>query len=349
MKQIDKEFWSDKRILITGHTGFKGAWLSCILKFLGCRVSGLSDQKIQSDLYQSLDFSKILENEYAIDISLTTSTLKQVFSMEYDLVFHFAAQGLVSKAKENPRETINSNIIGTYNILEAINAYCKTPCLIVATTDKVYADPSAINTEEFPIGGDEFYSATKSAAEHIIRAFTKTIKRSDLNIGIIRSGNVLGGGDGAADRVITDILNSLKSNTKIKLRNPSGVRPWQYIIDSLHGYLLSAEYCAQNRVDEIFNLHSKNNNDFTVKEITESLIKYWGKPLDNWILECPSDLKETPVLKLNSDKAQSLLGWTALHDINSISKNIVEWEQAKLKGKNITFEQIDEHFNMTKI
>ena len=346
--EINKKFWYNKKILITGQTGFKGSWLSCILKSFNCKVWGLSDGKIKSDNYCSLGDSKVFEDEFTLDISQPSNELNTILSQRFDFVFHLAAQGLVSIAKEKPRQTINSNIIGTYNILDAINKLSETPCIIISTTDKVYANPSHDNVEESPLGGDEFYSATKSASEHIIRAFINSRKRSTLNIGIVRSGNVLGGGDGARDRIVTDVLNSLKNNNEIVLRKPNAVRPWQYIMDSLHGYILTAQYCFENKSDEIFNLNSKRNNRFTVSEVTKSLVQHWDKNYSNKITEIPSELEETTVLTINSRKANDLLGWSAIHDVNSITKNIINWEKARINGKNLTFEQICEHYSRIK-
>ncbi len=345
--KLDKSFWSDKKILVTGHSGFKGSWLSCILKYLNCKVWGLSDGKTQSDNYILMDKEEIFEKEFKLDISASKS-LGRIMQNNFDFVFHLAAQGLVSKAKENPRETVSSNVLGTFNILDWINNIPEIPCLIIATTDKVYSNPSIDNTENSPLGGDELYSATKSASEHIIRAFSNTLKRKSLNIGVIRSGNVLGGGDGASDRIVTDLLDSLKNKTEIILRNPEAIRPWQYIMDSLHGYLLAAEYCYKSRVDEIFNLNSEKNNSLTVRDVAESLINFWGNNRNYIITEVPSKLKETSILTINSRKAYNLLGWSASHDINSIAKNTIEWEKSKLEGINITFNQIKDHFDLTR-
>lgn len=344
--EINKKFWENKNILVTGQTGFKGSWLSCILKSFNCKLWGLSDGIIKSDNYRLLGDTKVFEDEFTLDISQPSSELNAILKQRFDFVFHLAAQGLVSVAQQQPRHTINSNIIGTYNILDAINKLSDTPCIIISTTDKVYANPSHDNVEESPLGGDEFYSATKAASEHIIRAFINSQKRTTLNIGIVRSGNVLGGGDGARDRIVTDVMNSLKNNEEIVLRNPNAVRPWQYIMDSLHGYILTAQYCFENKTEETFNLNSEKNNRFTVRDVTKSLVQHWEKNHSNNIIEIPSELNETAVLTINSRKANNLLGWSAIHDVNSITKNIINWEKARMNGKNLTFEQIREHYSL---
>lgn len=341
---IDNSFWNGKTVIVTGHTGFKGSWLACVLKSLNVNVIGISDFKRLSDNYKNLNTKEVFEREEEIDIFNDYDKLETLRFDNVDFVFHFAAQGIVSIANEKPLETINSNVIGTYNILNFVNNIHSVKTLIVATTDKVYLDTDGDNTEESRLGGKEFYSASKASSEHIISAFSNTMKREDLNIGIIRSGNVLGGGDGAKDRIITDLINCLKDNKDIFLRNPNSIRPWQYILDSLNGYLLTAQYCTKNKKDEVFNLNSELNNTYNVLDLTNEILDSWGSEINSQIIIENGDFYETDVLRINSKKANKVLNWDAIYSISDIAKSIVEWYKLSEFDKNITFKLIDDYY-----
>ena len=196
---IDQGFWKNRKVLITGHTGFKGSWLACYLNYLGSEVYGLSDSEIVSENYERIDKKKTFQSEYNLNISDNNNELTKVFNQDFDFVFHLAAQGVVSTAKIKPLETLVTNIIGTFNVMNLVNENEKINGLVISTTDKVYSDTANSNLEESSLGGKEFYSASKASTEHIISAFINTISRKDLNIGVVRSGNVLGGGDGGKD------------------------------------------------------------------------------------------------------------------------------------------------------
>lgn len=341
---IDNSFWNGKTAIVTGHTGFKGSWLACILKSLNVNVIGISDFKRLSDNYKNLNTKEIFEREEEIDIYSNHDKLENLRFKDVDFVFHFAAQGIVSIAKEKPLDTINSNVIGTFNILNFVNNIQSAKTLIIATTDKVYLDTDADNTEESRLGGKEFYSASKASSEHIISAFSNTMKREDLNIGVIRSGNVLGGGDGAKDRIVTDLINCLKSSQNIYLRNPNSIRPWQYILDSLNGYLLTAQYCTKNKKDEVFNLNSELNNSYTVLDLTNEILDSWGSEINSQIIIEDGEFYETDVLRINSKKANKVLNWEAIYSVSDIAKGIVEWYKLSEIDKNVTFKLIDNYY-----
>lgn len=343
---LSPSFWKNKKVLITGHTGFKGSWLSAMLKFLGSEVYGVSNFNVLSDNYKSLKNSTIFEEEFKIDIFQDVDLLDlNINKNNFDVVFHFAAQGLVSEARIDPLLTINSNIIGTFNILEKTNQNESIKTLIIATTDKVYLHSDKENREHDSLGGKEFYSASKASTEHLISAFQNTRKRKNLNIGVIRSGNVLGGGDGAKDRIVTDVIEALKGGNNIILRNPNAIRPWQFILDSLLGYVLCAQYCNIEKKDEVFNLNSKYNNEYSVLNLVNAIINHWG-PNNSKIKFINSEFYETEILKINSEKAEKILNWTAKVDIDFIARFIVDWEKENQKGKNITLDQIENYFNL---
>lgn len=342
---IDNSFWKGKTVIITGHTGFKGSWLACVLKSLDVKVIGISNFQHLSDNYKNLNTNEIFFSEDKIDIFNEPNKLENPKFTEADMVFHFAAQGLVSVANEKPLDTINSNIIGTFNILNFVNKIQTVRTLIIATTDKVYLDTDADNTEEARLGGKEFYSASKASSEHIIDAFSNTLKRNNLNIGVIRSGNVLGGGDGAKDRIVTDLVNCLKFNKKIYLRNPNSIRPWQYILDSLNGYLLTAQYCTKNKQNEVFNLNSEINNSYTVLDLTKEIQKSWKSEVSSEIIIQEGEFYETDVLRINSQKANKLLNWSAIYSVSEIASSIVEWYKLSENEKNASLKLIKDYYN----
>ena len=233
----------------------------------------------------------------------------------------------------------------TGNILNFVNKIQTVRTLIIATTDKVYLDTDADNTEEARLGGKEFYSASKASSEHIIDAFSNTLKRNNLNIGVIRSGNVLGGGDGAKDRIVTDLVNCLKFNKKIYLRNPNSIRPWQYILDSLNGYLLTAQYCTKNKQNEVFNLNSEINNSYTVLDLTKEIQKSWKSEVSSEIIIQEGEFYETDVLRINSQKANKLLNWSAIYSVSEIASSIVEWYKLSENEKNASLKLIKDYYN----
>tara|TARA_Y100000389_G_scaffold203602_1_gene252582 strand:+ start:12915 stop:13964 length:1050 start_codon:yes stop_codon:yes gene_type:complete len=327
-----KDFYKNKKILITGHSGFKGAWMSLFLNQLGSTVSGLSDMKIQSGIYREIKKNKIFTDEFTGDISNLNFINEIISKNDFDIVFHFAAQGIVSKAAENPRETITTNVLGTYNLLDACNRNENIKLFVVATTDKVYEDHSNNNIESSKLGGREFYSASKASSEHIIQAFVNTEKRGDLFIGTVRAGNVLGGGDYGKDRILTDVLNSLSKKTNITLRNPNAIRPWQYILDSIYGYLLVGEHCQIDSQNSIFNLNSELNNKYTVLNFVETLLEQWTSDYKCSIKYEEGDkFYESKILTINSSKAQNILDWCPSFDMESLCKYIAEYETSTNK------------------
>lgn len=345
--KIDKIFWNQKKVLITGHSGFKGIWLSIILKELGANVYGLSKENLNSDLYNFSTNKDIFTEEHFIDLSSTSAEeLKDILdNKKFDIVFHLAAQSLVPEAFKNPLDTLKVNIFGTFHVLMACVQNNLTKSIVVSTTDKVYRDSFSHNNEDSPLGGHEFYSSSKVSQEMIVDAFKNYSEK--IKISIVRSGNVLGPGDGAKGRIVTDIINALKSNGEIELRQPYSIRPWQDILDSLYGYLLVAQSNFINNKSNKYNLNSEINNEVTVKEITEKFISKWGSSSKVVELE-NKKFYESEELRLDSSKAINELGWSSTMDIDLIVEKICEWELAEsteLKEKLIK-NQIKNYFNL---
>ncbi len=345
--KIDKSFWNEKKVLITGHSGFKGIWLSVILKEFGADVYGISKENLNSDLYNFLTNKDIFTEEHFMDLSSTsTEGLKDILgNKKFDVVFHLAAQSLVPEAFTNPLETLKVNIFGTFHVLMVCVQNDLTKSIVVSTTDKVYRDPSIHNNEDSPLGGHEFYSSSKVSQEMIIDAFKNYSEK--IKISTVRSGNVLGPGDGAKGRIVTDIINALNTKTEIELRQPYSIRPWQDILDSLYGYLLAAQSNYINKKSNIYNLNSEINNEVTVKEITEKFISKWGS--NSKVVELENkEFYESEELRLDSSKAINELGWNSSVDIDLIIEKICEWELAESNElkEEIIKNQIKNYFHL---
>ena len=320
-------FWNNKKVLITGHTGFKGSWLTIFLNYLGSEVHGLSREE-KPGIYSMANVKELLSSETQADISTyDTSVLSTAISkISPDIVFHMAAQSLVIKSYEDPKDTVYSNVIGTYNILDLINKSDNTKSLIIATTDKVYRYPEKENKEEAELGGSDFYSATKSSAELLISAFKNSSKNDNLNISVVRSGNVIGGGDRSENRLMTDLITALNNDKNFNLRMPESIRPWQYILDSLHGYLLIAQENFEDEKSDIYNLNSKINNDYNSQKIAELMFKNWGTK-NEITFQTEIKYKEVDKLTIDSSKAIKKLNWMPKYSVEETVEEIVQWEK----------------------
>lgn len=336
-----------KKVLITGHTGFKGGWLSFFLKNLDCKIYGISD--IENDgIYKLTNVSSLYESEFFLDLNKTSvdELVKTVNKIEPEIVFHFAAQSLVKTAIKKPYETIETNALGTLKVLDAVNKCNSVKQITIATTDKVYKTPNIQNQENDELLGYEFYSASKVAAENFIKAFQNNFQRENLNILTVRSGNVIGGGDRAADRIVTDIVNNILKEKDLEIRNLKHIRPWTYILDSLNGYLLATNYCIERSKNEVFNLNSEINNQFDVEYV---LSKFKNLHEFDFIVKNSEEekLKEVSTLMIDSTKAKNLLGWEAKVELDEIIKLIYNWEihHSKNKHNDYSFEEVERFLN----
>lgn len=341
-------FWKNKTVLVTGHTGFKGSWLVLFLNYLGAKVYGVSLDDKKFRFNSKLDLSHILESSKNIDIFNQTSELESFMEeVQPDIVFHFAAMSILKDCNIFPKLALQTNAIGTLNVIDSILKKTNCKLIVSATTDKVYKFPQKVNNEESELGAFEFYGVSKVAAEAVIEAFKHKLKFSnDKNFLTIRSGNVLGGGDYGNYRLIPDVVNSLLNNKDIIIRNPNSIRPWQYVLDSLNGYILAAEYCFNNNKSEIFNLNQNNLNNISVLDLTRKLITSWQSNIDIKI-ETRSNNEEADELKITSKKATKILGWKAVADLNYIFKKIKQWETSeKSKLFDVSISQIKEFENI---
>ena len=348
---LEKNFWVNKKVLITGHTGFKGSWLSLWLLKNGADVYGYSlpvnDEMI---LYNSLKLDNLnksgsnLFKSYEGDI-LDKNFLKEKFKeIQPDIIFHLAAQSLVRKGYLDPETTWKTNVIGTINILESLKVLDKKCSVIMVTTDKVYKNKEWIYgyREIDELGGKDPYSASKSCMEIAISSWIDSFGEAfpNIKISVARSGNVIGGGDFAKDRIIPDVVKSLIDKKKILVRNPLSTRPWQHVLEPLFGYMLLAEKSYQfigkqkapnNYLASSFNFGPDSTRNKSVKDLVEEVLKYWPGSWDD--VSNQLNPKESNLLKLNSDKAAEILGWKCIWDFKKTIKITIEWYKNFLNGK----------------
>ena len=335
--QVNQQFWKDKKVLITGHTGFKGAWLSIFLNYLGAELYGISREK-KLGVYSIVNMTKVFNKEFFLDISdKNLSNLFNVFEeINPDIVFHFAAQSLVIESYLNPLETLETNIIGSFNVLESLNKLDKTISVIVSTTDKVYKYPDGDNLETSQLGGKDFYSSSKVAVENLIFAYLNESINNGLIISTVRSGNVIGGGERAENRLIGDLVSAAINDKSFYLRMPNSIRPWQYILDSISGYLLIAMDNFNKKEHQTFNLNSLPNNKFTAEYISNMFINKWGSKI-KIELENNVQYQEVDTLRINSSKAKTILNWEPIYDIEQSLQEIVDWEKYYLQTNKIDY------------
>jgi CDP-glucose 4,6-dehydratase len=332
-----KIFWKNKKVIVTGHTGFKGSWLSIFLKYLGAEVYGISREK-KIGVYSIVNIQNIFEKEIFLDIAHTDSSVlySEIEDINPDIVFHFAAQSLVIESYINPLETLETNIIGSYRVLDCLNRLNKQISVIVSTTDKVYKNPNSDNTESSELGGKDFYSSSKVAVENLIFAYSNESINKDLVISTVRSGNVIGGGERADNRLITDIVSAAINNIDIHLRMPKSIRPWQHVLDSISGYILVAMDNYNTKKSQTFNLNSKPNNKYTAERITEIFLQKWKSNV-NVVIDNDAKYEEVEVLKINSSKAKNILHWQPIYSLEKSLEEIVLWEKYYLNENDVNY------------
>jgi len=328
--------YKNKRVFITGHSGFKGSWLSYLLDKHGAKVKGFSlTPSTEPSLFNCLEYSSFFKSVIG-DIRDFSLLQKELDSFKPDYVFHLAAQPLVLDSYRNPHETFTTNTLGTLNLIEAIRTGNYSTTVIVVTTDKVYENLE-LNIpfkEEDKLGGKDPYSASKSAAEIIVHSYQKSFHESDdLRIASVRAGNVIGGGDWSENRLIPDLIKAHFDRTKVEIRNPDATRPWQHVIEPLMGYLELAlaleEKPKENQ--EAWNFGPETNDVQSVREIVEKSIKLgfnnqieYGKPV----------VQEAKYLKLNISKSTKRLNWKPIWNCEKSIEKTLDWYKGFYLKKN---------------
>lgn len=312
--------YSGKRVFLTGHTGFKGAWMLQVLNWLGADVKGYSlAPENDFDLYNEIGGDASCFESITADILDLHKLRGEMVRFEPHFVFHFAAQSLVRTSYDKPVETFMVNAMGTAHVLESMRALQHSSVGVMITTDKVYENPERglAFSEDDKLGGYDPYSASKAAAEIVISSYTRSFfnpeqySSHEKAISSVRAGNVIGGGDYAQNRIIPDIVRALEFDEKVVLRNPSSVRPWQHVLEPIAAYLLLAAHMSEDplRFSGVYNFGPEPNDEKTVEALTRIFLEVFGKEDLYEIQQNASDLHEARLLLLDSSKAKSLLQW----------------------------------------
>lgn len=334
---VKKDFWENKRVLITGHTGFKGSWLSIWLSELGANVIGyaLKPPTIPS-LFEVCDLEKKVTSIIG-DIRNFKMLRDVLEKYQPEIIFHMAAQSLVRYSYKEPVKTYETNVMGTVNVFEACRYTQSVKTIVNITSDKCYENRDLVRgyKENDPMGGHDPYSSSKGCAELVTNAYIRSYfnadnyKHNDTVLASVRAGNVIGGGDWGEDRLIPDCVKALFKKKLIVIRNPEAVRPWQFVLEPLYGYLLLAQRLYKNgsKFSGAWNFGPDNKNTKPVKWLVERIIKLWGDKA-SWVVDKREHPHEARCLKLNSSKAKSKLGWHPRLDLNLALRRTIEWYKA---------------------
>lgn len=333
---MNKEFWKNKTVLITGHTGFKGSWTSIWLSQMGCKVVGYAKPApTKPSLFESSNIADSIVNIEG-DICDLEKVKQVVAEHKPEIVLHMAAQALVRESYDNPIETYMVNVIGTANILEAIRSCERTRVFVGITTDKCYKkqDGPWGYKETDPLGGNDPYASSKAGSELVIHSYRKSFfSQKKTAIASVRAGNVIGGGDWAKDRIIPDIMRAFQSGEMLHIRNPHAVRPWQFVMEPIRGYLMLAEKLWENpeTFEDGWNFGPNEESSQEVGYIVKKLASQWGSEA-NWKLDTIENPPEDAFLRLDSSKARWQLGWKPMIHLDECLDWITEWYQHQNKG-----------------
>ena len=331
VKKIDlKKFFKNKKILITGHTGFKGSWLSAWLLKFGCKVVGISKNiPTKPSNFLSLSLNKKIKN-YFINNENFKDVKKIILKEKPDIIFHFAAQAIVSESYKNPIETVNTNTIGSLNILHTSSLLKKKCICIMITSDKCYfnLEKNSGYNENSLLGGKDMYSGSKAAAEIILNSYFHSFSKKNKNLLFCtaRAGNVIGGGDWSKDRLIPDIMKAWGKSRKVKIKNSQSIRPWQHVLEPLYGYMKTAYYLHNKKIlnGSSFNFGPSSSKSYKVIDLIKNL-EIFRKQKKQYVIQKTYSFKETKILKLNSFKAKKKLKWKTILNIKEMTFFISDW------------------------
>lgn len=350
-KGINANFWKNKKVFVTGHTGFKGSWLCLFLKLLGAEVTGYSlKPNTKPSLFNLAKIKKIIKRSIIADVRDFKKLEYEIKRSKASIVFHLAAQPLVRYSYLKPKETFDTNFSGSLNIFESIKRNKKIKTAIIITTDKVYdITKNKIFKETDKLGGLDPYSSSKVCVEFLFNSYLKSFFTSTKQmIATVRAGNVIGGGDYSLDRLVPDIYKSIKLKKKIVLRNPQSVRPWQHVLEPLSGYLLLAQKINEKKIKKVSQNWNFAPNITSCKSVLY-LSKYFSKNLKLKINIKKNSKKifkpETSILRLSNHKSKKYLKWHPKWSINKSLDKIITWNK-EIKNKpplEVCFNQIREY------
>jgi CDP-glucose 4,6-dehydratase len=352
---LNRSFWNNRRVLLTGHTGFKGSWLSLWMDALGAEVTGYAlEPPTQPSLFEQANVASVVRSIFA-DVRDFPRLKAAVAECRPEVVIHMAAQSVVRRGYEDPIETYSSNVMGTVHVLEALHQL-KLPCVVVnVTSDKCYANQEWVwgYRENEPMGGRDPYSNSKGCAELVTTAYRESffspsaIKDHGVALASARAGNAIGGGDWTTDQLIPDLLRAFLGGQPCLIRNPSAIRPWQFVLEPLRGYLALAERLAEEptRFASGWNFGPAEADAKPVSWIADELARLWGNRA-SWSLDSGSHPREAYSLKLDTSKSRACLDWYPALSLNQALGWIVEWYRAFQSGadlRSITSTQIERY------
>jgi len=364
MEGYFRKTYQNKSVLVTGHTGFKGGWLSLWLKELGAKVVGYSlEPPTEPSLFEAINLKdKII---HIIGDVRDEKHLTVIFEKHQpEFVFHLAAQSIVRRSYREPKFTYETNVMGTVNVLEAVRKTNSVKVCIIVTSDKCYENKEWVYSyrEIDPMGGYDPYSSSKGCAELITATYRKAFckpnsyhQTNNIALSSVRAGNVIGGGDWGEDRIIPDCIRALSKGETILIRNPSAIRPWQYVLEPLFGYLLlgALMYEDSAKYSSAWNFGPDDKNILTVEELVKLVIKYWGS--GSYTIDNLTQPYEAKFLKLDTSKARILLGWKPLYDIDEAVRRTINWYKhfynniSKETLYKFTLQEIREYMHQTKV
>jgi CDP-glucose 4,6-dehydratase len=323
---LNPELWRGKRVLVTGHTGFKGSWLSLLLKDLGAEVVGISlPPGGPQSLYVDARVTEAVRTEYFQDIRDEIGVRRAILDSNIDYVFHLAAQAYVRRSIRNPLESITTNVCGTANVLVSSLESETVRGATIVTTDKVYENLGANLPfkESDKLGGKDPYSASKAAAELVVAAIRSSKNPLNIPVTTVRAGNVIGGGDWGEERLVPDLVRAVKSNSLISIRNPNSTRPWQYVLDCLFGYLLVAQSHLEMKPNVPKSVNFGPEESLSVMELVALFERAFKKKVKHELVE--SLIPENISLSLDSSLAHRYFGWQPALSPNQAVKQTADW------------------------
>ena len=329
---INQSFWKNKRVFITGHTGFKGSWLSLWLSSLGAKVKGYALAPATTpSLFEVARVSEKIQSEVG-DIRNLEQLRDSMVSFNPDILIHMAAQPLVRLSYKEPVDTYETNVMGTVKVLEAACSCSNLKSIVSVTTDKCYENREWVwgYREDEPMGGYDPYSSSKGCAELVTSAYRRSfMQEQGIGLASARAGNVIGGGDWAHDRLIPDILRAFEKSTPVIVRNPKSTRPWQHVLEPLSGYLMLAEklYNAPGDYAEGWNFGPQDDDVKPVDWILDHMVSQWGDGA-SWKLDNAAHPHEAGFLKLDISKAKARLHWKPTWHLNETLERIIRWHQS---------------------
>jgi CDP-glucose 4,6-dehydratase len=351
---MNLDFWQNKRVLVTGHTGFKGGWLSLWLQSLGVELTGYSLKPPTSP--NLFTVAKVADGMCSVDgdIRNLEHLTKSMQASSPEIVIHMAAQALVRESYQNPVETYATNLMGTVNVLEAVRYTPSVRAVVIVTTDKCYENREWVwgYRENEPMGGYDPYSSSKACAELATAAYRSSFfnaqdyDKHGVAIATVRAGNVIGGGDWSMDRLIPDILSAFENKIPVRIRNPYAIRPWQYVLEPLRGYLMLAEklFLVGPPFAEGWNFGPQDEDAKSVSWIVEELTTLWGGNA-HWELDAQMQPHESHSLKLDCSKANNRLGWRQSIKLKNALQSIISWHRAYVSKTDMRRETLDQIHN----